>query len=169
MRTLAAQRVQVHGARVRERLTLTRPHLRERAVVQRHRTDQLHVVVAQLERAPCGLAHDGEGLLEQLLLACAACEPLSELGCLGRELLVVERLDRVLERVDALDALPVLCDARVIGLGVEVRIVHLRLILHPTAHQRVQQRHGRRLAAGADSSDGGSRGAGGPAEVRRRH
>jgi hypothetical protein len=83
--------------------------------------------MAQLERAPCGLAHDGEGLLEQLLLACAACEPLAELGCLGRELLVVERLDRVLERVDALDALPVLVEEPLGVLLIELEALPVRV------------------------------------------
>jgi len=57
------ERVQEHGQRGHQRLALARGHLRQPALRQRQPAHQLHVVVAQLEHPPGGLAHQGERLL----------------------------------------------------------------------------------------------------------
>ena len=62
VRALAGQRVQVGGQRRDERLAFAGAHLRDLAVVQDHAADQLHVEVAQPERAARGLADHGERL-----------------------------------------------------------------------------------------------------------
>ena len=45
------------------------------ALVQDHAADQLHVVVAHAEHAPARLAHDGEGLGQQVVEGLALVEP----------------------------------------------------------------------------------------------
>ena len=60
------------------------------ALVEDHAADELHVVVAHPERAPAGLAADGEGLDEDVVERRAVVELLLELGGLGLELGVGE-------------------------------------------------------------------------------
>ena len=85
---LAADRVAVLVARGepvqhdrqgrRERLALTRLHLRDRAVVQHHAADQLDVEVALPEGALAGLARERERLVQQLLERLAGEMPLAQ-------------------------------------------------------------------------------------------
>ena len=71
--------------------------------VQHVAADELHVEVPHVEHAAAGLAHDGEGLGQQVVERGAAGKPLTELGGLLPELAVGEARDRRLERVDGLD------------------------------------------------------------------
>jgi hypothetical protein len=57
---VAGQRVEDDGQRRGQRLSLTRPHLRDGAVVQDHAADQLNVEVALADRAPGRLAGERE-------------------------------------------------------------------------------------------------------------
>jgi len=66
--------------------------------------------VAHVEDAPARLAHDREGLGQEVVEALAAPAPVAaaleaapELLGLGAELVVGERADRALQRADALD------------------------------------------------------------------
>ena len=74
---VAGERVEHHGQGGRERLALTGLHLGDRAVVQDHAADQLHVEVAHPEGAPARLAGEGEALEEEVVerLAVAARAP----------------------------------------------------------------------------------------------
>jgi hypothetical protein len=92
----------------------------EEALVQRHRSDQLHVVVAQLDRAPRRLAHDGEGLLQQLVLRRSSREAAPELLRLCLERLVLQQLDLILQHVDAVHALRVALHTRCVLVLVPV-------------------------------------------------
>ena len=124
-----------------------------------HAPDELHVVVPQLECAPRRLAHHSKRLLEQLVLRAPGREPRAELASLGRQLLVVEELDRVLQRVDAGNAhLVGRQRRRVVGLAV-VRAVGrvIRRLAYGASHRvkqgqprRGRARHGRRRDRGRD-------------------
>ena len=100
---LAGQRIEVGGQRRDQRLALAGAHLGDLALVQHHAADQLHVEVAQAERAARGLAHHGKGLGQQVVERLAGGEPLAELDGLGRELGVGQGLQGRLERVDLAD------------------------------------------------------------------
>ena len=92
----------------------------EEALVQRHRSDQLHVVVAQLDRAPRRLAHDGEGLLQQLVLRRSSRKAAPELLRLCLDRLVAQQLDLILQHVDAVHALRVALHTRCVLVLVPV-------------------------------------------------
>ena len=100
---LALERVQVGRQRGHERLALARLHLRDGAAVEDHAADELHVEVPHVQHAAARLAHDGEGLGQQVVERGAVGDARAELGRLRAELLVGEHLDRRLERVDLLD------------------------------------------------------------------
>ena len=87
---LAGERVQVGGQGGDEGLALARLHLRDHPAVQHHPADELDVEVAHVEHAPAALAHDREGLGQQVVEARALREPLAELDRLRREGVVVE-------------------------------------------------------------------------------
>ena len=64
---LAVQRVEVGGQRGDERLAFAGLHLGDPAAVQHDAADQLDVEVPHVQRAAAGLAHDGEGLGQQVV------------------------------------------------------------------------------------------------------
>jgi hypothetical protein len=97
---LAGERVQVGGERRDEGLALAGLHLRDHPAVQRHPADQLDVEVAHLEHAPAGLAHDREGLGQQLVQALPVRQPLAEHPCHPGEVGVGELLEPRLEGCD---------------------------------------------------------------------
>ena len=107
---LAGQRVERHRERGRERLALAGLHLRDAALVQRHRADQLHVEVAHPHLALAGLAHDREALGEERV------EILPVRGALAQrvdplaQLRVAVVFELGLERADQRDALLVLLE-----------------------------------------------------------
>ena len=61
---LAVERVEIRGQRGDERLAFAGLHLGERAVVQHHAADQLHVVVPHVQHAAAGFADDAQSLRE---------------------------------------------------------------------------------------------------------
>jgi len=101
MHALARQRIQVHRQCRHQRLALAGTHFRDLALVQHHATDQLHVVVAQSERAPGRLAHRREGLGQQLVLGLTGGQALAEFIGLAAQLLVAQCLEAGFELVDA--------------------------------------------------------------------
>ena len=100
---LALERVQVGRQRGDERLAFAGLHLGDLALVEHGAADQLHVEVPHVEHAAAGLAHDGEGLGQQVVERLAVGEALAELGGLAAQLLVGERLERGLEGADLAD------------------------------------------------------------------
>ena len=64
---LAFQRVQIAGQRGHQRFSFAGLHFGDLALVQHHAADQLHVEMAHVEEAAAGLAHDGEGLDQQIV------------------------------------------------------------------------------------------------------
>jgi len=97
---LAGERVQVDGRGGDQRLAFTGPHLGDAAVVQHHAADHLDVEMPLAQDALGGLAHDGEGLFENLVEGLAGGQAVLELLGLGAQLVVGERLHLRLESVD---------------------------------------------------------------------
>ena len=64
---LAGERVEVDGERGDQGLAFAGLHLGDRALVQHHAADQLHVEMALAEGALGGLAHGGEGRDEKVV------------------------------------------------------------------------------------------------------
>ena len=100
---LAVEGVEVGGQRGDQRLAFAGLHLGDLAAVEDDAADELHVEVPHVQHAASGLADDGEGLGQQVVERLALGDARAELRRLGAELLVGERLDRRLERVDLLD------------------------------------------------------------------
>jgi hypothetical protein len=101
---LAGERVEVGGQRRDERLAFAGLHFRDLAAVEHHAADQLHVEVPHVERAPPGLADDGERFGQQIVERLPLLEPQAELGRLAAQLLVGECRDGRLEGVDLGDS-----------------------------------------------------------------
>ena len=87
---LPVEGVQVRGQGRHEGLALARLHLRDHAAVQGDAADELHVEVPHVEHAAARLAHDREGLGEEVVEGLALGQPRPELRGLGRELGVGE-------------------------------------------------------------------------------
>ena len=96
----AVQGVEVDRQCGDQGLALAGLHLGDLAVVQHHAPDHLHVEMAQAQRAARGFAHDRERFGQQLVQRGALGQAGAELGGLGAQRVVIERLHRRLERVD---------------------------------------------------------------------
>ena len=107
---LAGERVEHHGRGGGQRLALAGLHLGDRAVVQHHAADHLHVEVAHAHRAPADLAHERERLGQQVLDRLAAARALAQRVGVRAQLVVVEQLELGLPGVDPVDALLVLLE-----------------------------------------------------------
>ena len=101
MRALSLERVQVQRERRDEGLPLTGLHLGDVSLVQRHAAEELHVEVPLAERAPRRLAHGGKRVRQDVVDGLALRQTLAEDLGTPAQLVVGERLHRVLERVDA--------------------------------------------------------------------
>ena len=100
--------------------------------MQHHAADHLDVEVAHAERAAADLAHEREGLGQQVLERLAVAGALAQRVGVGAQLGVVEQLELGLPGVDPLDALGVL----------------LELPGFTQAEGAIEDRHGPSLAAG---------------------
>ncbi len=97
-------------------LALAGAHFGDLAVVQGHAADQLHIEVAHARAPACRPSRttakaSGSRCVERLALGHA----LLEFVGLGPQLLIGERLQAGLERIDALDGLGVLLDQPVVA------------------------------------------------------
>src|SRR6266511_1439356 len=97
---LPLERVQVERLDRDEGLALTGLHLGDVAFVERDPAHQLHVEEADADRALERLADGRVALEEELLERLAVLEPLLELGGLGGEFVVRERLELGFEGAD---------------------------------------------------------------------
>ncbi len=100
---LAGQGVEVDGERGDEGLALTGLHLGHPTQVEGHPAHELHVEVALADHPAGRLPGHGEALGEQVVEALAVVVALPELGGLGPEGIVGQRLDLGLESVDVGD------------------------------------------------------------------
>ena len=107
---VAGERVEEDRQRRGQGLALAGLHLRDRARVQDHAADQLHVVVALAERAAGGLAGEREGLGQQVVQRLAALGALAQGVGLRLQLLVAEQLHLGLDLVDRGDPALVLLE-----------------------------------------------------------
>ena len=105
---LAGERVEDHGGRGGQRLALAGLHLGDRAVVQHHPADHLHVEVAHAHRAAAHLAHERERLAHQVVERLAAARALAQRIGVRPQLVVVEQFELRFPGVDPVDALGVL-------------------------------------------------------------
>ncbi|MBV6418132.1 MAG: hypothetical protein CMLOHMNK_02925 [Steroidobacteraceae bacterium] len=121
MHALARQRIEVRRQRRDQRLALAGAHLGDLAFVQHEAADQLHVEVAHLQRAPRGLAHDGEGFDREVVELRALLQPRTELVRLGPQRVVRERLDRGLERGRSAHGTGVVLDEAVVAAAEDAR------------------------------------------------
>src|SRR6266540_3470675 len=123
---LALERVQVEREAGDERLALARLHLGDVALVEDDSAHQLDVEHPLARFAQARLPDGGERLEEQVLERLAVLQSLPELGRLGAQLLVGERLDLRFERGDVgrllLQALepPAFADAQDLLEGAEL-------------------------------------------------
>ena len=115
VRALAGQRVEIHRERRDQRLAFTGLHLGDGALVEHHAADQLHVEVAHAEGAARRLADHREGGDEDIVESPALLDLGLELGRLGLELCVAQRLHLRLERVDGVDLGLIALYAPIIG------------------------------------------------------
>jgi hypothetical protein len=115
------ERIQVSRQGSDERFTFTRSHLCDFALVQHEAADQLYVEVTHASRADTRLANDGKSLRQKLIerfsfatlalflvsgVTDNALHTLFELRGFCAQLVVTQRFNRRLERVDLLDHRP---------------------------------------------------------------
>ncbi len=86
----AGERVQIDGEGGDEGLAFAGLHLGDRAFVQHHAADELHVEMPLAERALRRLAHSGEGVRQELVERSAVGDLLAELVGLGAKLGVAQ-------------------------------------------------------------------------------
>ena len=96
----AFERVEIGRQRGDEGLALAGLHLGNLALVQDGAADELDVEVPHVEHAASGLPHDRKRLRKQVVERRALGEAFAEFRGLGAQLLLGERLDGRLERVD---------------------------------------------------------------------
>jgi hypothetical protein len=105
VRALAGQRVEVNGQGRHQGLALARLHLGDLALVQHHAADHLDIVMPQAEGPNGGLAHQRERLRQQAVQRFTVGVAFPQFGGFRLHLLVGQRLDRFLERIDPRDGL----------------------------------------------------------------
>jgi hypothetical protein len=112
----ACERVQIGRQGRDERLAFAGLHLGDPPFVQHHAADELYVEVAHVEHTASRFTYDGERLREEIVQRRALLDPFTELRGLAAQLVVRQRLDGGLERIDgphtgpeALDFALVLC------------------------------------------------------------
>ena len=111
---LALERVEIDRQGRDQRLALAGAHLGDLAAVEDDSADQLNVVMALAERALRGLTDRREGFGKDVVESLAGREAFLEPGGLALELLVAQRLDGGLERVDLVDDLAERADVAVV-------------------------------------------------------
>ena len=100
MHALAFEPVEVGGEGRDERLAFARAHFGDAALVKHHAADQLDVEMALPQHALGGLAYGGEGRHQKIIELGAGGELLAKGDGALRQLLVAQRGDFRLERVD---------------------------------------------------------------------
>jgi hypothetical protein len=103
--TPTGQAVEHDRERPGERFALAGLHLGDRAVVEHHAADQLHVEVAHSHRAPAGLADEREAFRKHLVQRLARARALAQLVGGLAQLSVFVEANLLFEAVDAGDTL----------------------------------------------------------------
>ena len=110
----AGERVEIDCGGGDQRLAFAGAHLRDRAFVQDQAADQLNVEMPLLQRALGRLAHRGEGGGGQIVERLAGRELGAKFGGLGAQLIVAQRLELGLQRIDRRDLRPIALQAAVV-------------------------------------------------------
>ena len=100
---LAVQRVEIDGERGDERLAFAGAHLGDRALMQHVAAHQLHVEVTLLQSALGRLAHRRKGARREVVERLAGGDLGAELVGFSAQLLVAQRLEFALQRIDRSD------------------------------------------------------------------
>ena len=106
--TAAGQRIQVGGQRSDQRLAFAGAHFGDLPVVQTHAADQLHVEMAHLQGSFASFAHHRERLGHDRVERFPLRDPLLQHRRLRLQLVVRQRGNRGLQRIDLGDDLRVL-------------------------------------------------------------
>ena len=120
MHAVAGERVEIDRERRDERLAFARPHLGDRAFVQHHAADELHVEMALAERALRRLAHRGEGRDQEIVERLAGGQLVAEALGPGAQRLIGEGFELLLQIVDALDQGSIGLEPPIIGRAEEL-------------------------------------------------
>ena len=115
MHAFAGERVKIDGGRGDERLAFARAHLGDRALMQHEAADQLNVEMALLQGAFGRLANGGESGRENVVQRLARRELGAKFVGFGPQLLVAQRLELGLERIDRGDLRPIALQPTVVG------------------------------------------------------
>ena len=133
VRALAGERVQVERGGGDERLAFTGLHLRDVALVERHRAHELLVEVALAQRPARRLADGGERLREDVVELLFLRQALAELGGARAQRVLGKRLRGFLERVDLLDDLPQSSKLALVGVEETPQAAHVAIARSPVA------------------------------------
>ena len=115
MHALAGERVEIDGERGDQSLAFAGLHLGDAPLVQHHAADHLHVEMALADGALGALAHGGERLGDQIIEIGALAQALAESFGARAQLVVGERHDLRLERIDLGDDGSVFLEFPVVG------------------------------------------------------
>jgi hypothetical protein len=96
-------------------LALAGLHLADLALMQHQPADDLHIEGAQAQRPPGRFAHSGEGFGQKLVDGLARRQPVAEFLGAGADLLIAQRLDFRLKRIDRFHGTLGCLDLAVIG------------------------------------------------------
>ncbi len=115
MHALAGESVEIDGKGGDQGLAFAGLHLGDAPLMQHHAADQLDVEMALADGALGALAHGGEGFGDQIIEIGAVLHAFAEAFGARAQLLVGERYDLRLERIDLLDDRSVFLQLPVVG------------------------------------------------------
>ncbi len=115
MHALARERIEIDGKGGNQRLAFAGLHLGDAPLVQHHAADQLHVEMALANGALGAFAYGGEGLGDQIIELGAVLQALAESFGARPQVVVGERHDLGLERIDLGDDRSVFLEFPLVG------------------------------------------------------
>ncbi len=114
MHAFPAKRVEIDCGGGDERLALAGAHLGDRSLVQNEAADQLYVEVPLLQRAFGRLAHRRKGGGGQVIESLSGRKLGPKFVCLGAQLVIGQRPELGLERIDRGDHRPIAFEATIV-------------------------------------------------------
>ena len=112
---LPVERVEIDRQRRDQRLAFAGPHLGDRALVEHHAADQLHVEMAHAQGALAGFAHHRESRDQQVVELLAVRQFGPEFGGLGFQFRIAQLGHLRFERIDGVDLGLIFLDLPVVG------------------------------------------------------
>ena len=117
MHAFARQRIQIEGQGSDQRLTFTRFHFGDLALVEHDPADQLHVKMALADSPDGGFTHERERLRQNIIQRFALCQPRFKFVGFGAQLIVAERLHFRFQGVDLFHDFTVTVEFALIGIA----------------------------------------------------